>query len=149
MNKRLRKAFGSIKGGNRRDLVQALELAKGETAESRTIILLNGPSRPKWLLEARATPEKDMHGIDIELHLADGKTIVPINIKSSKEGLFKHIKKRKEIKGKFVAVLIVLPRDTDEQILKNLARTLRRYKLGKDRHNKKIKRAEKKKHEIK
>lgn len=139
MNKKRKKAFQSLGGGSKKDLFDAFEIAKGVTAESRTLDLLNGPSKPSWLLEARPTPEKDKMGIDMELDLADGSTTIPVNIKSSQRGLFNHIEKRKKINGKFVVVLIVRPFDTDEQILKNIALSLQRYRLGKERHKKGIK----------
>jgi hypothetical protein len=134
MSKKIRKAFRSVKGGNKTSLFQALELAKGVTAESRTLNLLNGPQKPSWLIKAQATPEKDKMGIDMELYLADNKTIVPINVKSSQTGLFNHIEKRKKIGGRFVPVLIVRPYDSDSKILNTLASTLQRYRLGKERH---------------
>lgn len=139
-----RKVFRSIKSGSKRGLFAALELAKGVTAESRTLALLNGTHKPHWLKEARPTPEKDKFGVDIELCLADNETIVPINIKSSERGLFDHIQKRKKLKARFVLVLIVRPFDTDEQIIKRLASALLRYKKGKDRHEKGITKPSKK-----
>lgn len=136
MNKH-KKALRSIKGGTRASLFKAMELAKGVTAESRTLALLNGPHKPKWLKGAHFTPEKDIIGIDMELVLNDeDETIVPLNIKSSEGGLFKHIKKRREIRGMFIPVLIVRPFDTDEQIFKTLSRTLKRYRQGKRRYQK-------------
>jgi hypothetical protein len=134
MSKKIRKAFQSVKGGSKESLFEALELAKGITAESRTLNLLNGPQKPRWLFEAKATPQKDKMGIDMELYLADNETIIPINIKSSQAGLFNHIQKRREIGGRFVPVLIVRPRDSDAKILRRIVEVLQRYKLGRDRH---------------
>lgn len=147
MNKHKR-ALWSIKKGPRKNLFEALELAKGVTAESRTLTLLNGPAKPRWLRDARFTPKKDKEGIDVELHLMD-ETIIPLNIKSSPKGLFHHIQKRRENGWRMIPVLIVRPFETDEQVLKTLSQTLRRYVQGKRRFQKIQKKSHKNKQKTK
>lgn len=142
MSRTMKKALGSVRGGSRRGLFEALELAKGITAESRSLEVLNGPMRPRWLKEARSTPEKDIWGIDIEIILAND-LVVPVNIKSSPKGRIRHILKRREINGRFIIATVVRPYYTDEQILESFTSAVRKYLDGKRRYCKKKKKQNK------
>lgn len=133
MRKR-KKGSNKFSFADRLKLEHALNEAKGPTAESNLHRVLS-EKKPDWLYSFEmANYNEDHKGIDCKLIVIhNGHNFeVPIQIKTSKEGLFRHIRKRKELKkngskSRYIPVAILRPEFDDDQILKELLKAIGLY----------------------